>query len=228
MTPARAKLAECITTRDHAAARLIALSGADAAAGRAWLAVAAARAARDTAQTAVDQARADDALATTQALIDGAPTPRPTLPPARAGLVDAEDAVTAAEAARDAITAEIADLEARSASREQDVKDAAEAVLRAEMGGETVQTLMAELNDLHRRCVDKGRALFWLINQNVVRDWGENATPGISELSQRNSSPAEKWSLWRAPGIAQTALAWDAALAALKADATAPVPTLQP
>ena len=51
--------------------------------------------------------------------------------------------------------------------------------------------------------------------------------PGVGELQSRFTMPPRTWILSQHPDRAPSRLVWEAALAALKIDAAAPVPVLK-
>lgn len=221
-SPERAALAEAITMRDAARSRLAGLRGA---VDRALLAIRAARDERDQATKATDRARAADAAEATQALIADAAVPAPSLPAARRAQQDAEDALAAAETARDTINAEIAKLNADASLREVRVNDCAVAVLQAETGP-AVAALAAELDGLHRRIVDLGRTVDSLIAAGAVVTRGDARNDFAVTIADRSELPPASWDIARdmAPCPTPTADMWEAAIAALKTDAAAPLP----
>jgi len=217
---ARGALAEAIAARDAANVRL---SGLHGVADRATRNVRAAQEALDVAQGGVDAARAADGRAATDALLAGTATPPASLPAARAAMVACEDALAAATTARDALQAEIAELTAALPIRQMRVDDCAVAVLREEADA-AVRALLAEIEALHKQVADRGLALQWLTDQRVVIAWGADAMPGVGELQSRFTMPPRTWILSQHPDRAPSRLVWEAALAALKIDAAAPVP----
>ena len=221
-SPYRAALADAIAARDAGRTRISNLRGAI---GRAVIAIREAREERGQATRTADQARAADAAETTRALIADAEAPPATLPRARREQQDAEDALAAAETARDSINAEIAELERGAQLRDMAVDDAAVAVLRAETGP-AVARLVAELDGLHQRTVDLGRTLDALIAANAVITGGEACTTLAATVSNRFEVPPASWEIARDVSPCPTPVAdvWASALAALKADAAAPLP----
>lgn len=217
---ARRRLAERIAERDADATRLASLRDI---VDRGNDNVRVAREARDAAAASVANAGAIDRRAATDALIAGTPQPRPTSAAAHAMLDEAEAVLASAIFARDSVHAEIADLDKRAWLREQNVRDAAAAVMREE-GADAITGLIAELEGLNKALADKAIAILALIRAGIVRDRGEGATPGLMELTVRFTNMSMGWPWIARPEASPTGRAWEAALAALMTDAAAPVP----
>jgi hypothetical protein len=221
-SPERAALAEAIAARDAANVRL---SGLHGVADRATRNVRAAQEALDVAQGGVDAARAADGRAATDALLAGAATPPASLPAARAAVVACEDALAAATTARDALQAETAELEGHAFYRDAKVHTAAIAVMRDEMAA-TTRALIVEIGANDARRADLGKALALLVRHGIIKAQGPDAMPGVLELQCRFDS-MRTFPFFDRPGASRTAAAWEAAIAALEADAAAPVPVLK-
>jgi hypothetical protein len=179
------------------------------------------------ARASVEQARATDAQAQTDAPIAAAPNPSATLPTSREALLRAEERVAAAEAARDAINAEIGKLEAGASSRDAQVNDGIAAVLQAEASG-AISALATELDQMHRRLIDGHYALAALIRANAIPriDGGRcdhRHTP-VGDIAYRVEQFPLSWELGLKPSECPTVTAWQAAIKALATDAPAPLP----
>ncbi|HUA81238.1 MAG TPA: hypothetical protein VL997_12750, partial [Dyella sp.] len=189
-----------------------------------------ARAARHEADTALTFAREKAAEAAARAhehniaaLMGNPPPAILTRSQAAAALRDAEDVAADAEAAARAIAQEIETLQATSRDHSGRVTEAARAVMREE-SQDTVQTLVNGLHEMHRAIVEGHKLLSWLIRNDVVNDIGPRAIPGASELTSRTLQPMQTWAPWAARRETPATERWDAALAALKADAAAEIP----
>jgi hypothetical protein len=185
----------------------------------------AARDAVAAAEGVVARAAADAAEYATARLLGTAGAPPLTPAEARAALQAAKDSDAAATAARNTIEAELERLVADARNRQYWLAEAAAAVMAEECSG-AVQSLLGEIDALSRSLVDKGIALQWLISSHVIREMGPTAFPGALEMNCRSTSPATMWSLWGRPDASPTEARWAAALAALKADPSAPVPVV--
>ena len=142
------------------------------------------------AQGGVDAARAADGRAATDALLAGTATPPASLPAARAAVVACEDALAAATTARDALQAEIAELEGHAFYRDAKVHTAPIAVMRDEMAP-TTRALIAEIGAHDARRADLGKALALLVSHGIIKAQGPDAMPGVLELQCRFDSMRE-------------------------------------
>jgi hypothetical protein len=140
--------------------------------------------------------------------------------------VACEDALAAATTARDALQAETAELEGHAFYRDAKVHTAAIAVMRAEMEA-TTRALIAEIGANDARRADLGKALALLVNHGIIKAQGPDAMPGVLELQCRFDSMRSVFPFFARANTSQTAAAWEAAIAALEADAAAPVPVLK-
>ena len=219
-SPERAALAEAIADHDDAKARIASLRGAVERARDAKLR---AEEERDAANKLVEQAHTTDAKAMTDALISGASAPRATLPGARLAAQAAEDALAAAQSARDTIDAEIAELAAAMHWRDEAVDRAHAAVLMTNAAPAAAR-LVAELEALHRRMVDLHLALNALIRVNGVATRENGCFTHVASIAMRFESVPSFWNIAQQPGECPTRDAWQSAIAALKNDAAAPLP----
>ncbi len=163
-TPERAVLAHAIAA--HAAA-VANVAATDDAGTRASHAVWDAQAAITAAQDGVTEARD----ATVQHLIEVAgggtgPAPR-TERQAREVLADAEAALGAARAVRDALKGRLPDAERERDNAARRRTDAARAVIAAETVGHAA-ALVGEVEALQRRSMAQGAALRWLVSAGAV------------------------------------------------------------
>jgi hypothetical protein len=217
----RQKLADAIAAREDASRRLTLLREA---ASRARLTAADARDAMASAKQAaadVFDAQVRHAVAT----ISDPALPRPPSPADCARrLAEAEAEAKSAAAIVSAIDSEASELDTRIPLIGDSVDRAADAVLRAEMRA-SVQPLVAELFALHRQLADKTKALLWLVSHGVANGFGQDADPGVGELECSPNHGMRLWPIWNSPAAAPTIASWDAALAVLKSDPTAPVPS---
>jgi hypothetical protein len=205
----------------------IELDAIDRAIATAFDATLVARAARDAAEADIGVAK-DDAAAhlTAVALGTAGPAPR-TIREARAALTDAQDAMAAAEAALAALKARHRAAADALGVREHRRERAARAVVLA--APETA-VLLATVERLQRELVEKGAALVFLRDRNVL-DVGMPGLPnyrgntGADVALLRLESPI---STWRGPHLGLDpagARPWEVALSALLLDAAASLPS---
>ncbi len=219
-SPARAKLAEAIGAQTAAAERLALLGRAlDSARSE----TAAAEAARALAREGAEHAAAHAHLHAV-ARLTGAPAPAgPTRADAAARLAVADAAAADALAAWQAIAAEAETLRTGERERADRVNAAAEGVVREEMQ-DAAEALAVEIVALQRAMIDKGRALLLLARHNIVATQAPAATPAASAARAGLAFPIMDSAAWQRPDASPTEARFAAALAALKADATAEVP----
>jgi len=220
LSPARQRLAEAIAAQTAAAERIALLVSAQTRARTAWTAAdAALTAAREGAEEAALRAHEHN-VAT---LLGNPPPSIPTRRDAAATLQGATDAATDAEAAAHAIAAELDTLQAGGRERADKIAAAASAVMREEMQP-AAEALAAEIVALQRDMIDKGRALLALSRHNVVATQAPAATPAASAARAALESALIDCAAWHRAGSSPSEARYEAALAALKADAMAEVP----
>ena len=209
------------------AAYLAERDAANRAEGPAEDAVTAAHRAVEAAQQAVERAPADAGrylIAKAQGTAGEAPR---TIRQARDALTDAEDALEAAIAARDAVKAEAARL--ATSWTDTVVTRAAKAVLQAE-GHDAARAVAAEVIRLQHDLVRAGQTLAFLVEAQVFpvvgaigSNYGKPADEEIRDaLFRLQYSPPLTWH--ELTDRTDGAAVWRAAVAALEADATAPLP----
>ncbi len=228
-TPERAALAHAIAAHAAAVAKVAATEDAGTCASHAvW----AAQTAVTTAQEGVSEARD----ATVQHLIDVAsggtgPAPR-TERQARDAVADAEAALDAARAARDALKGRLPEAQADRDRTARKRTDAARAVIAAETTGYAA-ALVGEVEALQRRSMAQGAALRWLVSAGAVpvvtavgfihgqaADDATRAAVMRHELTSLVQTPDG----WHRTAAAAGDMRWDKALADLERDAAAPLP----
>ena len=224
LSPERTALAAAI---EKHAAYLAECDAASRAEGLAEDVVYRARRAVDAARPAVEQAQAEAGrylVAKAQGTAGEAPR---TIRQARDALTDAEDTLEAAIAARDAVKAEVARL--TTSWTDTAVTRAAKAVLQAERHA-AARAVAAEVIRLQHDLVRVGQVLAFLVEAQ--------AFPVIDAVGSNHGKPADedvRDALWRcqhSPPLtwhelmqqSDGAAEWRAAVAALKTDATAPLP----
>lgn len=228
-TPERAALAYAIAA--HAAA-VAHVNATDDASTRATSAVWDAQAALTAAQASVIEARD----ATVQHLIEVASggtglAPR-TERQARDAVADAEAALDAARATRDALKGRLPDAEADRDRTARKRTDAARAVIAAEAAGHAT-ALAVEVEALQRQSLAQGAALRWLVSAGAV--------PVITAIGFIHGQAADDVTRaavmrhdmtllihtpdgWHRTAAAAGDVRWDAALTDLERDAAAPLP----
>jgi hypothetical protein len=177
-----------------------------AATGPALAAIERHQAARTAAHDDLEQARAAAAASAASALMGGKETRAASLKTARAALEDAEDALATARAAREQIKAQQTATTADVARLEHRARAAAIGVLRAE----AAPALVERADVLRREFFDAAAAILWMSAQGALnpRDDRVQALLGFCD---------------RAPSPSTAGARWAATLAALEADAAAPV-----
>jgi hypothetical protein len=232
LSPERRALAEaisgCAAADRRREARTLAAETASAAV---WTATAAVTAAT----LAVEEAKRNAARYLTAQTMGEAADPPATIREARLKLQDAQDDLETRQAVRDALKLEIAQDRTWSEPNSGTVRDAALAVIYAEAPGYAA-ALLAEVQGLMRQLVAKGSALTWLGKAGMfptVRAPGVTYGQPIDAEAQRticrmDVSP-NRWTVSMGGGEPPFALpigaaAWEGALEALMADASAPLP----
>lgn len=229
-TPERAALVHAIAAHAAAVARVAAT---DAAAQRASEAVWDAQASITKTGEAIGEARE----ATLQHLIAAAGGGTGAAPhterEARADLADAEAALDAARAARDALKGRLPEAEAARDRAARVRTEAARAVIAAE-AADHAAALAREVEGLQRAALAKGAALAWLAKAGAVEtvqriggEYGRPANLAIRAAVDRHNlvmQQAVTHDGWHHAPAQAGAAAWDAALAALERDAAAAVP----
>ena len=227
LSPERVALSDAIAAHVDLQARRAAASTAIQTADEAiWDA----RRRLDAAPELVERAKANVAqhLADVARGVGGIPPQ--TIREARNAVTDAEDDLDAAKAARDALRAQMEELDGRA----YHVKGAVERAARAVMGSEAAETaraMAADLVRLQHAVYATGHALEWLVGTAKALPVGE--TPGgmfgravddtvRHALVHMHEAP-NRWNLFT-PSMADGSAPWQAALAALQVDATAPLP----
>jgi hypothetical protein len=148
-----------------------------------------------------------------------------TVKQARQEMTDAEEALELARAARDGLTGRIDEARATAARMVDRVREAAKGVL-AEAPAAT--GLLAEVIDLQREIINKGRAMSWLMGQGIL--------PGASSAMRQSGDPLRDAYITRlfvdmlpvdyaVAADASCAPAWQAALEALCVDPSAELPS---
>ena len=228
-TPERAALAHAIAAHAAAVANVQATNDAGE---RASYAVYDAQAVVATALEGVNEARE----ATVHHLIavaggDTGPAPR-TERQARDALADAEAALDAARAARDALKGRLPGAEQARDRAARNRTDAARAVIAAETADHAA-ALAAEVEALQRDALRKGAALRWLVNAGAVplvqqvgfmhgkaADDATRAAVFWHEMALQIHMPDGLHNAAAESGVA----AWKEVLAALERDAAASLP----
>ena len=228
-TPERAALAYAIAAHAAAVANVQATNDAGE---RASYAVYDAQAVVATALEGVNEARE----ATVHHLIavaggDTGPAPR-TERQARDALADAEAALDAARAARDALKGRLPGAEQARDRAARNRSEAARAVIAAEAAGYAA-ALAEEVEKLQAAALRKGAALAWLTNigafpvvKQVGPVFGKPADPRIRAIVGRHEEALQEYSYedWNRKTAAGAAVVWNDALAVLERDANAPLP----
>ncbi len=222
LSPARQRLADAIGAKAAANERATLLDRA----------LSGVRAEADAAEAALSVAREAAASATARshehvvARITGRPAPDvPSRAAAAAMLAEAEHGAEDAVAAARAISAELEQLQAGERERAERIAGAARAVLADELH-DSAAALIAEIDSLHHRLIDAGRAFQFLWKIGVVST-GADATPGARAASDMLAHPPMASQLWLNRDSSPTEAKLAGVLEALMADATAPVPTLR-
>ena len=152
------------------------------------------------------------------ALAGSADGPGPNIGEAAAAVRAAEDAIGSARATNAEIDRRRADAAAELPRRKDAIADAAERVLAEESLG-LVRQIAAELDDLQRRVVDRGKALSFLMGL-----WPRNeADRELLSASWRIDQLPSNWQL-SPPATAPTEAALRAVLAELHSNPEALVP----
>jgi hypothetical protein len=214
-SPERQALA--IETRDTHRDRIVNLQAAIQRIGYLWKVEESVTAARE----GIEEARRADARAATDAAIANTPPPPSAIPAARAALQEAEDTLANFIATKATLEADIAALQANASFRDDAVARSIAAVLLAE-GAPAVAALVAELEALHARMADRHLALRELTKVGGVTMKENGLYTDAGNVSLRFSSLPEYWNIARQSG--PIAVAWAAAIEALKVDANAPLP----
>jgi hypothetical protein len=153
-SPELQSLALAIETRDAHRDRVVSLRAAVERLPYTWKAEEAVTAA----QEGIAEARRTDVRRATDAAIANTTPPPSVLPAARRALEEAEDALASVNATRATIESDVAALESSALFRDNAVASAVSAVLLAE-GAPAVAALVAELEALHARMIDRHLAL---------------------------------------------------------------------
>ena len=222
-SPLRARLAELIGRQQELERQRAVL---DAAAAPASSAVYAARATRDTAAAAIDEARAQaldmriNALA--GALDDDAPEEPPLLEDARRRLRQAEDSLAAAEGARDAIEARSATNASALDLQRSHVLVQAREVLWSEAMPQ-VRSLVADMQRIQQELTTTARQLAVLHNNSPhPYPTDDPVAAQLRSLLGNCDRPCSSWDGARDRGELDER--WRAALAQLQVDASARLP----
>ena len=227
-SPERAALAAAIAVHVDLQARRAATSAAMQTADSAiWDA----RRRLDAAPELVERAKANAA----QHLADvarGVPgMPPQSIREARNAVTDAENDLDAAKAARDALRAQMEELDGHAYLVKGAVERAALAVIGAE-AADAARAMAADLVRLQREMLATGQAVEWLIRTAKALPIGEK--PGgmfgraVDDatryaISRLHTNP-DSWDTSRPRTMGDGAAPWVAAFAALQVDATAPLP----
>ena len=230
-TPERAALADAIAAHVDLQAQRAATSVATQTASETiWDA----RRRVDAAPELVERAKANVAQHLADVARGTAGMPPQTIREARNAVTDAQDDLDVAEASRDALRAEMERLDGQAYFIKDAVEKAALAVIAAEMADAT-RTLAADLVRLQGEMYATGQVLVWLTRTAKALPVGE--TPGgtfgrvaddtIRHAINRLQTPPAQWDgHMPATAMGDAAEPWRAALAALQADATAPLPVV--
>jgi len=229
-TPERAVLAHAIAAYAAAVANVQATDDAGVRASNAVY----------DAQAAVTAAM-EDITPTREAMVnhlvaaaggDTDPAPR-TEREARAVLADAEAALDATRAARDALKGRLPEAEQARDRATRVRTEAAHAVIAAE-AADHAAALAAEVEGLQRDALRKGAALRWLVKagavptvQQIGGNFGRPSDPAIRDTVTRHELGLQYIMMhdgWHQVMAQPGAAAWDDVLAALERDAAAPVP----
>ncbi len=228
-TPERAALAHAIAAHAAAAAHVAAI---DAAAQRASEAVWDAQAAITKVGEAIGEAREAMLQHLIAAAGGGTGAAPHTEREARADLADAEAALDAARAARDALKGRLPEAEQARYRAAWVRTEAARAVIAAE-AADHAAALAAEVESLQRDALRKGAALCWLVKagavptvQRVGGEFGRPADSATRDTLTRHEMVLQVDTVdgWQNSTAKAGAAAWNDALAALERDAAAPVP----
>lgn len=223
LSPERQALADAIAASRE---RREAIAAASSALSKAEDAALVAKQAVYAAQGVLDEAPA----ATTRHMIaqaSGQPSDRPATPrEAREALADAKEHSLATQNVRDALAAELTSLQSGTSLTESILSFAAATVLRNDPA---VAAFVAQVGQLQAELAVKGAVLLWLADNKVldmdnvaVASHKYDFSPAAQAIHRLNSPPV--W--WRgiAPDPAFKAR-WETALAALRVDARATVPS---
>lgn len=219
ISPLRVALADRIEAARSANARSAAVASAHQTADAA---VHRARRALETAASALEKSKADAGTFLADVALGTAGERPTTIRDARNALQDAEDELTSALAARDALNAQMAQGEGSPELNRALLKDAAIAVLTSE-AATTANALVAEVHALQRQLAERGAALAWLANETGIfarGTFGGIVDPQAATAMARLSSPPTAWM-----GLSGEQHAgrdkWETALARLMSDAGA-------
>ena len=231
VSPERTALALAIEERDGFEAELAAAQRATEPAAQA---VENAEGAVEAAQAALEQSKSDAAKHLTSTALGTAGDPPRSIRDARAALLDAEDTLEAARAAQSALMVQTAEIERRRLGIEVRMRDAVRAVVGTE-GGQAARRAAQELARLQREMVMRAAELDALIASGAVplieehgAMFGKPIDPETRAALYRLQSPPRSWHALQIGGLHQPvtsdATAWQAAIATLGRDATAPLP----
>lgn len=226
----RRALAHAIDARTAAEAVHAEALAADSAAASA---LSAAQRAVNAATAAIEAARGEAAAAALAAARGGVAPPTAPARAARAALLDAEDSLAAAAAARDTLAVDLAEASRVLARAGGAVTNAVAAVVTAE-GASLADECAASLDRIQRALVSRGALLKWLIESGAVpthTEHGQGFKEPIDEsvrlIMSRLHSPSHYWRALE-PERAGAAAALIEAATALAMDASAPLPALPP
>jgi hypothetical protein len=220
--PERVRLAEAIATHAEQDRIHTLLSNAQGAADESvW----AARAAVEAATEVLTKAKAGVGQHAVDALAGLTSEPSMSVKAARTALVDAEDALEGANAAREALKTRTAVAGAECVLLKEKVEAAALAVIKAEPG---LEAIVEELDRLQREVLDKSEAFRWLVEKRMISttdiktgDYSIDRPLAIF-VKLRTERLQNEWKKdIQVPG----ALPWQQYLAALQVDANATMPT---
>jgi len=229
-SPARAALATAIAEHTAAKAKHDAL---EAAVGRwdgpARVAVRTAEAALEDARASLEQAKQDGATYLVEKSLGDARAPSLSVKDAREAITLAADQLESARQAVETLKARIPDAASALDWAERRLDAATLAVIKESPAPEK---LLAEVQTIFDQLFDKATLLLWFLH-NETFDMNDVQTGGGTEFSPAARMKHRLQNLNTMhffddrPGTLHPALAiWDNALAALKADASAPLPPL--
>ena len=232
----RVALAEAIREKNGADERLASLRKAHQTAESAVFRL---RAEVEVAEVALEQAKAA-AAEHMVALASGSAGEAPiSIRSARAALLDVQDDLAAAQAARESLKGQLDDASQRPNSVANRVRAAALAVIRME-GKAAAEALVAEVERLQQQLIRRGEALRWLAREvgtfplaerpevpyGVLRNGVVHDTfvdPRVETVLHRIENLSRGWSNLGPDQQLGRAL-WSDTVAALMADASAPLP----
>lgn len=225
-SPERIALAEAIAAHAENEREYAALYAAAAWDGPACGAVRDAETEFEAAREAVERAK-QDAVDTHVATSLGTAAPvAMTIKAARAAVVDAEDTLSAAKSARDALKLRLEEAEKYRHYPAERVTAAAQAVLAT---SPAIDAVVTDIARLQRELFDMAAQFHWLVRQKMISceriktGTYDSEMPLAEIVRSRLNSPPHTWHALAAE-VAGARL-WEDALSQLMRDAAAPLPT---